>query len=33
MLVPGEPALQAFRDAGFSWGGVWSDPDYQHLER
>jgi hypothetical protein len=33
MLVPGEPALQAFRDAGFTWGGVWSDPDYQHLER
>jgi hypothetical protein len=33
MLRPGEPALQAFTGAGFTWGGVWSDPDYQHLQR
>jgi hypothetical protein len=32
MLLPGSPALRAFADAGFAWGGVWSNPDYQHLE-
>ena len=32
MLVEGGDALQAFLDAGFTWGGVWSNPDYQHVE-
>lgn len=32
MLVEGGAALQAFLDAGFLWGGVWRNPDYQHLE-
>lgn len=33
MLRAGTPGLQAFLDAGFSWGGLWSNPDYQHLQR
>ena len=33
MLTRGSAALKAFTDNGFRWGGVWSDPDYQHLER
>jgi hypothetical protein len=32
MLIEGEAALQAFLDAGFFWGGVWNNADYQHLE-
>ena len=26
-------AVRAFTDLGFTWGGTWSDPDYQHFER
>ncbi|MFP5335086.1 MAG: M15 family metallopeptidase, partial [Actinomycetes bacterium] len=33
MLRAGSPALQAFLDAGFTWGGRWRNPDYQHLQR
>lgn len=33
MIVEGSPALAAFLDAGFSWGGRWRNPDYQHVER
>ncbi len=32
MLVVGGDALTAFLDAGFTWGGAWSNPDYQHVE-
>jgi hypothetical protein len=32
ILTRGSPALKAFTDNGFSWGGVWSNPDYQHLQ-
>lgn len=32
MLVAGGAALAALEDAGFFWGGVWSSPDYQHIE-
>ena len=32
-LYTGGAALKAFTSNGFEWGGVWSDPDYQHLER
>lgn len=31
-LVAGGPELAAFLDAGFSWGGRWRNPDYQHVE-
>lgn len=26
------PAVRAFTSQGFSWGGLWSDPDFQHME-
>uniref|UniRef100_C6E256 L,D-TPase catalytic domain-containing protein n=1 Tax=Geobacter sp. (strain M21) TaxID=443144 RepID=C6E256_GEOSM len=32
MLQAGDPLLSAFRQRGFSWGGGWRFPDYQHLE-
>lgn len=32
VLTVGSDALRAFLDAGFSWGGEWSNPDYQHVE-
>jgi hypothetical protein len=32
-LYRGGAALSAFLRNGFDWGGAWSDPDYQHLER
>jgi hypothetical protein len=32
-LTAGSPALKAFTDNGFTWGGIWSNPDYQHLQR
>ena len=32
-LYRGGAALKAFTSNGFEWGGTWSDPDYQHLER
>jgi hypothetical protein len=31
MAVPGEALVKAFAAAGWSWGGRWSDPDYQHF--
>ena len=27
------PAVAAFRARGWTWGGDWADPDYQHFER
>ncbi|ACH38391.1 lipoprotein, putative [Citrifermentans bemidjiense Bem] len=32
MLQADDPLLSAFRQRGFSWGGAWRFPDYQHLE-
>lgn len=33
MLHPGDPAVRAFTDAGWTWGGQWRDPkDFQHFE-
>jgi len=32
LLVGDGPALAAFTAAGFSWGGRWTSPDYQHVE-
>jgi L,D-peptidoglycan transpeptidase YkuD (ErfK/YbiS/YcfS/YnhG family) len=31
LLVSGDPALSAFTERGFVWGGIWRVPDYQHL--
>ena len=31
MAVPGGVLVQAFAAVGWSWGGRWSDPDYQHF--
>jgi hypothetical protein len=27
-----DSAVRAFTRQGFSWGGLWSDPDFQHME-
>ena len=32
MLQPGDPVLGAFTQRGFSWGGAWRIPDFQHLD-
>lgn len=33
MLKAGDPAVQAFTDRGWRWGGAWRNPvDYQHFE-
>lgn len=32
MLQPGDPLLAAFKERGFTWGGSWRFPDYQHIE-
>ncbi len=31
MAVPGSPLNDAFAAVGWSWGGTWSSPDYQHF--
>lgn len=34
MLHAGDPAVRAFTDRGWTWGGSWTDPiDYQHFEK
>ncbi len=34
LLHPGDPAVLAFTDHGWQWGGAWTTPiDYQHFER
>ncbi|WP_276062794.1 M15 family metallopeptidase [Mycolicibacter longobardus] len=34
LLHAGDPAVHAFTDAGWRWGGNWKSPvDYQHFER
>jgi len=33
LLHPGDAAVDAFTDRGWTWGGAWHDPvDYQHFE-
>jgi hypothetical protein len=33
LLKAGDPAVRAFTDRGWRWGGAWRDPvDYQHFE-
>ncbi len=31
MAVRGGELVAAFAAAGWSWGGVWANPDYQHF--
>ena len=33
LIRRGDPIYQAFRDAGYRWGGDFSNPDYQHFDR
>lgn len=33
MAVPGGVLVRAFSAAGWSWGGRWSPPDYQHFSK
>jgi hypothetical protein len=33
MAVPGGPLVSAFAAAGWTWGGRWSSPDYQHFSQ
>jgi hypothetical protein len=33
MAVPDGALVKAFTAAGWTWGGRWSDPDYQHFSR
>ncbi|MHC9296086.1 M15 family metallopeptidase [Mycobacterium sp. LTG2003] len=34
LLHPGDPAVLAFTDRGWRWGGLWRSPiDYQHFEK
>lgn len=34
MLRPDSPAVRAFTERGWRWGGAWRDPvDYQHFEK
>ncbi|WP_372451309.1 M15 family metallopeptidase [Mycolicibacter acidiphilus] len=34
LLHAGDPAVRAFTDRGWAWGGAWRSPvDYQHFER
>lgn len=32
MLHPGDPLLAPLRQRGFTWGGSWRFPDYQHID-
>ncbi|HEV2711537.1 MAG TPA: M15 family metallopeptidase [Gaiellaceae bacterium] len=31
MVRPGDVVVRAFASIGWSWGGLWSSPDYQHF--
>jgi len=33
MAVPNGQLVQAFASVGWSWGGRWSAPDYQHFSK
>jgi hypothetical protein len=33
MAVPGSVPVAAFEAVGWSWGGAWGSPDYQHFHR
>lgn len=32
-INPGDLCHRLFTERGFTWGGIWRDPDYQHFER
>lgn len=32
-LLAGSPAVRAFTDRGWDWGGLWPDPDWQHFSK
>lgn len=33
MITEGDVCYQAFVSRGWTWGGYWSEPDYQHFEK
>lgn len=33
MITPGDACYNAFTSRGWSWGGYWASPDYQHFEK
>lgn len=33
LIGPDDPAVAAFERAGWTWGGRWNSPDYQHFVR
>lgn len=33
LILSDGPLVQAFKARGWTWGGDWADPDYQHFER
>ena len=33
LITPGDVVTTAFEQAGWSWGGTWRSPDYQHFAR
>lgn len=33
MIIPGNACYNAFTSRGWSWGGHWASPDYQHFEK
>ena len=33
MAVPGGVLVRAFASVGWSWGGRWAPPDYQHFSK
>lgn len=33
MIYGGDAVVQAFEARGWSWGGYWSSPDYQHFDK
>ncbi|MGL4913942.1 MAG: M15 family metallopeptidase [Romboutsia sp.] len=33
MIVEGDDLYNAFTERGWSWGGHWNNPDYQHFEK
>ena len=32
-INPGDLCHRLFTERGYTWGGIWSDPDYQHFEK
>ena len=32
VLVAGDPAVRAFTRRGWTWGGTWTEKDWQHFQ-